>query len=200
MSHELTLNQNGEYEAFYAVDPAWHGHGQVVDGAKTSREAIVCANMAWHVSKLPTYLKDGTQAPAFVTRREDNKKILGTVGSVYQPLQNIEAFNFIDDLVVEGNLMYESAGSLKGGAVIWLLLNSSGAPTAHEVDAEGRFNQLLPGRYRVVMVQDENGDGRWSGARPAKGLHPEPVLRWASEVDVRAGWEVEIAPEFHPRP
>jgi hypothetical protein len=97
-------------------------------------------------------------------------------------------------------LVLDSAAHASDGAVIWLLLNSSGAPTAHEVDAEGRFNQLLPGRYRVVMVQDENGDGRWSGARPAKGLHPEPVLRWASEVDVRAGWEVEIAPEFHPRP
>ncbi len=97
-------------------------------------------------------------------------------------------------------LVLDSAAHASDGAVIWLLLNSSGAPTTHEVDAEGRFNQLLPGRYRVVMVQDENGDGRWSGARPAKGLHPEPVLRWASEVDVRAGWEVEIAPEFHPRP
>ena len=97
-------------------------------------------------------------------------------------------------------LLLDSAVHASGEEVIWMLLNGSGAPTDFGMNAEGRFEALLPGRYRLVMVWDENGDGRWSGARPADGLHPESVYRWAEEVDVRAGWEVEIAPGFHPRP
>ena len=97
-------------------------------------------------------------------------------------------------------LLLDSAAKTQESEVIWLLLNGSGTLANRELNAAGRFEELLPGRYRLVMIWDENGDGKWSGARPAEGLHPEPVYRWADEIDIRAGWEVEIAPEFHPRP
>lgn len=97
-------------------------------------------------------------------------------------------------------LLLDSAAKTQESEVIWLLLNGSGTRANRELNAAGRFEELLPGRYRLVMIWDENGDGKWSGARPAEGLHPEPVYRWADEIDIRAGWEVEIAPEFHPRP
>ena len=97
-------------------------------------------------------------------------------------------------------LLMDSALQQQKEEVIWLLLNGSGAPTGHALNGADRFEGLLPGRYRLAMIWDEDGDGRWSGVRPDEGLHPEPMYRWAEEIDVRAGWEVEIAPEFHPRP
>ncbi len=97
-------------------------------------------------------------------------------------------------------LLLDSAAQEEKDPTIWLLLNVSGAPSGYELNGAGRFEGLLPGRYRLAMFWDENGDGRWSGVRPDQGLHPEPIYRWAEEVDVRAGWEVEIDPEFHPRP
>jgi len=36
--------------------------------------------------------------------------------------------------------------------------------------------------------------------RPAQGMGPEAVVRWASGVDVRAGWEIELDIAVHPRP
>ena len=97
-------------------------------------------------------------------------------------------------------LLLDSALRTQREGVIWMLLNGTGGPTPYSVNEDDRFEGLLPGSYRLVMVWDENGDGKWSGARPKEGLHPEPIYRWADEVNVRAGWEVEIAPEFHPRP
>jgi hypothetical protein len=84
---------------------------------------------------------------------------------------------------------------------VWMLLNASGLPLREaRMDEEGRFAGLLPGRYGLARITDLNGDGRWNGARPAEGLPPEPVQQWAEGVDVRAGWEVEITTEVHPRP
>lgn len=84
---------------------------------------------------------------------------------------------------------------------VWMLLNASGLPVREaRMDEEGRFAGLLPGRYGLARITDLNGDGRWNGARPAEGLAPEPVQQWAEGVDVRAGWEVEITAEAHPRP
>ena len=86
-------------------------------------------------------------------------------------------------------------------AHVWMLLDASGLPLREaRMDDEGRFAGLLPGRYGLARITDLNGDGRWNGARPAEGLAPEPVQQWAEGVDVRAGWEVEITTEAHPRP
>ena len=53
--------------------------------------------------------------------RSDNNKVLGVVGRGYQPVQNTEAFEFVDGLVENGEIRYESAGTLKGGRIVWLL-------------------------------------------------------------------------------
>ena len=91
--------------------------------------------------------------------------------------------------------------SLAQADALWLLVNGSGLPMMdHPLDSEGRFTGLLPGKYGVVCVSDSDGNGRWSGVRPAQGMGPEAVVRWASGVDVRAGWEIELDIAVHPRP
>ncbi len=91
-----------------------------------------------------------------------------------------------------------SVGSDSG---IWMLVNGSGQPVGDvQRDAQGRFVRLLPGKYGVVFVEDRDGNGRWSGVDPGTGQMPEPLVRWADEVDVRAGWEVELQIGVLPRP
>ena len=53
--------------------------------------------------------------------RSTDHKVLGVVGRDFTPLQNVEAFGQFDPLVQSGELTYEAAGSLKGGAVVWVL-------------------------------------------------------------------------------
>jgi len=84
---------------------------------------------------------------------------------------------------------------------LWLLVNGSGLPVSDvQRDSQGRFVRLLPGKYGLVCVDDQDGNGRWSGVDPKTGQMPEPVIRWADGVDVRAGWEVELQIGVLPRP
>ena len=85
--------------------------------------------------------------------------------------------------------------------VLWMLLNGSGQPARDQgLDGDFRFERLLPGKYGVVCIADADGNGRWSGADPERGLMPEEVLHRTEGVDVRAGWEVELQISIHPRP
>ena len=98
-------------------------------------------------------------------------------------------------------LLLDSASAADSANWVWLLLNGSGNPMdGFSLDDAGRFNFLPPGKYGVARVEDLDGNGRWSGADPSLGIQPEPVERWASDVDVRSGWEVELSIGVHPRP
>lgn len=99
----------------------WHGMGKILEFAPTSADAIVAAGLDWTVHQREMYLDDGTRVPnAYANVRDKDNKVLGVVGNRYQIVQNVEAFDFTDDLIGEG-CVYETAGSLKDGKQIWLL-------------------------------------------------------------------------------
>lgn len=126
MSHEITV-ANGVAEAYYAAAPAWHRLGQVVAEAQNSAEVIKLAHLDWEVTKQPLFTRNVTSeeispvADRFVTMRSDNNQQLGIVGNTYSVLQNADAFSILDALIANGDLLYESAGSLKGGNYVWML-------------------------------------------------------------------------------
>lgn len=106
---------------FVTRTPAWHGLGTVLPESPTSEDAIRYAGLDWTVESQPIFTKSGIQIPEnYVNVRTSDNKPLGIVGERYQIVQNTEAFAFTDELLGEG-VRYESAGSLKGGKVIWLL-------------------------------------------------------------------------------
>lgn len=59
--------------------------------------------------------------------------------------------------------------------------------------AEVVWEQLVPGSYEVQLIEDRDGDGRWStGSYPA-GKQPERVFLDPDPVQIRAGWSVKRA-------
>ena len=99
----------------------WHNMGKILEFAPTSADAIVAAGLDWNVNQREMYLDDGTLVPnAFANVRDKDNAVLGVVGNRYQIVQNIDAFDFTDELIGEG-CVYETAGSLRGGKQIWLL-------------------------------------------------------------------------------
>lgn len=117
MSHEV--------ETMFSRDVPWHGLGTTTGKALTSAEAIVAAGLDWTVRKAPIFFKDDArkthQVPGrFATVRSTDEVALGVVGRDFVPLQNTESFQVLDDLVGEGELLFDSAGSLRGGQVVWV--------------------------------------------------------------------------------
>jgi hypothetical protein len=52
-----------------------------------------------------------------------------------------------------------------------------------------RFNYLTPGKYRLRVLIDADGDGRWRGADPNLKQAPEPIFLYPKLLEVRAGFE-----------
>jgi phage/plasmid-like protein (TIGR03299 family) len=125
MAHELTF-RNGEAEAFYVQEPAWHRHGTVLDNPPDLDTAFQLAGLDFTVEKVPVEyrLADGQLREsklAYVTVRTDTYQELGAVGAAYTPLQNVDAFRAIEPLLDSGVLQLECGGSLREGADCWLL-------------------------------------------------------------------------------
>ncbi len=131
MAHEIEI-KNNKASFFTTNEPAWHGLGTVVQGARTSKEAIELANLGFEVKKAPLYadvkevkgseimnqpvrLYDG-----YATFRADTNDLFGYVGSRYEIVQNLEAFEFFDDIVGQDEAIYETAGVLFGGRRIFI--------------------------------------------------------------------------------
>lgn len=117
---------NGLAEAMYANKPAWHGLGQVLyqdsNHAPSSAEAIEASGLGWSVEKQKMYLSNGQEIKnKWATVRTDIQAPLGVVGNRYTVQQNIECFEFLDSLLQDGIMRYESAMALDGGRKVALL-------------------------------------------------------------------------------
>lgn len=110
-------------ETMFSVrEVPWHGLGTIIQEAVTSKEAIKLAELDWNVVSNPIYDNMGREIKGFKanTRDKDNS-VLGIVSDRYQIVQNSEAFEFTDSLIGDGEVKYETAGSLKGGRQVWML-------------------------------------------------------------------------------
>jgi len=122
MPAELEIKEDGVASMFYAGADPWHGEGVKVASAVTSKEAAQLARIDWDVTLEPIFGANGMAIPDFrgVTRDID-EKVLGVVRSRYKPIQNSDAFSFLDSLVQDGMLLYNTAGTLFGGSKVWML-------------------------------------------------------------------------------
>lgn len=106
----------------------WHKMGVAVDHAPTSEQAIKVAGLDWSVLKRPAIAPalDGhgimTSPDLFSLQRSDTGYILASgVTEQYEPFANAEGFSFLDSLVQDGVITYETAGSLRNGRTVFLL-------------------------------------------------------------------------------
>lgn len=58
---------------------------------------------------------------SYGVHRQDTDSIIGVVGDRYRTLQNHEHFKFFDPFLSNGEAYFETAGSLMGGRIIWVL-------------------------------------------------------------------------------
>ena len=106
---------------FYTRTAPWHGLGVRVEEAPESKEALNQAGLDWKVEQTDVYAASGERIPGYKANiRDIDRSVLGIVGDRYKIVQNEEAFAFTDGLLGEG-VKYETAGSLAGGKIVWML-------------------------------------------------------------------------------
>ena len=142
MAHALE-EKDGQVAFALRGEPAWHGLANVLfdkeehintqtmlDSAKLSNWDIQLEEIGYPEN----YRSDKTNY--FVTRTnpfDNGKDVLAIVGSKYQVVQNEQLFDFGDNLL-DGGASWESAGSIKGGRVVF---GSLVIPKEIVLDAEG---------------------------------------------------------------
>lgn len=114
-----------EYDWMLSVkERPWHGIGSVIEDAPNSEDAIKMAKLDWKVKQYAVKANGITLDNYFANIRTDLNIPLGVVKGRYKIVQNIEAFDFVDDIVgnEEVPCRYETAGSLFNGKRIFLLV------------------------------------------------------------------------------
>jgi len=126
MAHELAT-VNGRTAMMYVGEVPWHGTGSKLDTPATAQEAIAAAGLDYDVTLSDLTTTDGIPIPSRkAVVRTDTNDVLGVVGNSYVPVQNRQAFGFLDAIAADGGIRYHTAGALRRGERIWLLGKLSG--------------------------------------------------------------------------
>ena len=109
----------------------WHDPGNELVNPATAREAIEAAGLNFTVVKKPmkefVELNDAAGvSDRWVTVRTDTGEVLGIVGDSYEPIQNVDAFTFFDNLIGTDEAIYETAGTLGRGERTWIMAKFPG--------------------------------------------------------------------------
>jgi len=97
----------------------------ITDEARSNwNEALKLAGLDWTKKHVPTYFKldDGEliESPdTLAVIRETDNRFLGSVGKGTKEVQNSDALKWFDPFLQSGMAKFDTAGSLKGGKVVW---------------------------------------------------------------------------------
>lgn len=123
MAHMLEM-VDGKAQMAYVGETPWHGLGVKLEEGVNPQEMMQAAGLDWKVKKVDMYYGnfsdkkvEGKQALI----RESDEQLLDIVGVDWNPVQNIEAFNFFDSFCKAGQMSMHTAGSLFDGKRVWAL-------------------------------------------------------------------------------
>lgn len=124
MAHELEILENGEASMAYVGETPWHKLGKRVPADVSPQQMLKAANLDWTVEKRQLFFKSDsgpvlTNSHALV--RSTDEKVLTVISDKWNPVQNIEAFEFFNDFVVAGDMAMHTAGSLRNGKMVWAM-------------------------------------------------------------------------------
>ena len=126
--HALEIGSAGQVAFASREVPAWHLLGTVFDGEVTTSQMLALAHLnGWDVRLRDLSLADGSAAQwvseAYGVVRtnpfdRDQQDVLAVVGGRYKVVQNEDLFAF-GDALLDGGGTWETAGSIKGGRVVF---------------------------------------------------------------------------------
>jgi phage/plasmid-like protein (TIGR03299 family) len=174
--------------ALYSAVPTWHTLGTVIPGGTTDIDEVLdLGRIAYQVEKRAVRYSFGdrlhTMQDRYVTVRDDTGGALGTVGGRYEVIQNRALFTFLEDLVNEHGVIWESAGALRGGRRVFVSMR---VPESVIVDPGGLDEEIT---LFIAAMNSHDGTSKaetvLSPWRPVCGNTERFALR-----DARARWGI----------
>jgi phage/plasmid-like protein (TIGR03299 family) len=140
------LDESTGTAALYSAVPAWHHLGQVVPGGTTDVDEVLrLGRIGYEVVTAPALYpwmdEHRTHLGYRHTVRTDTGAALGVVEPDYHVIQPWEAFAFLQELVDDQQVIWESAGALRGGAKVFVTLR---IPEHITVDPGGIDDTVVP--------------------------------------------------------
>jgi phage/plasmid-like protein (TIGR03299 family) len=145
--------------AFVDTTP-WHGLGKQVTADISAQEMCRDAGLDWSVTK------EAAPGARIIDEKKDlhdrylilrdpvapekEPVALGMVGSGYEPLQNRDAFKFMEPFIDNGYAQFHTAGALGNGERVWVLAKLNGQIAIHGDDVIDRF---------LLVSNSHNGSG-----------------------------------------
>lgn len=150
------MTANVETMAYAGRTPWWvgieSGIANELPANATGADIIGPAGLDWDTVFAPVIV-NGREVSGFrATTRSDNGDTLGIVGGAYQPISNAEMFDFGDTLVDDGGANWNTAGALKGSAIVWGLME---LPQHIEIAGD-------PSAIKAYLLLTNRHDGRGS--------------------------------------
>lgn len=151
--------RNGRVSVAVAGQSAWHGLGINVRDVMNSKEAMTQGNLNVTVLKTPLEFKgeDDLYHVAeglFGLRYVESSEILyAPITDRYQPIQNKDAFDFMDGVAGEFGAKYEAVGAINGGRKVFLLMHMPNQ--SFSVNGDDRSEAY------VLLTNTHGGEAAW---------------------------------------
>lgn len=138
----------------YAGETPWHGLGVKVDDSISVGDMIVKAGLDWQVRKEDLFFGDNASVPgkqALVRNKNGKDEVLSIVSNSWEPCQNVDAFEVFEEFVDRNELEMHTAGSLKGGKIVWGLAKMN--------DKFVMFDDDVTEQYLLLVNPHQFGQG-----------------------------------------
>jgi hypothetical protein len=76
--------------------------------------------------------------------------------------------------------------------LVELYLGKEKIETIQTKEKHCRFENLIPGDYSFIVIDDKNNNGRWDTGDLKESVQPERVYLFSTPSKVRANWEIEV--------
>lgn len=171
MSHNLEI-QDGQVAFALRGNPAWHGLANVLfdeNQIVKTNEMLDAAKLSnWDIQLEDIVVPDGYRYDNqnyFVTRKnpfDGGKDVLAIVGKRYQVVQNEQLFEFGDN-ILDGGASWESAGSIKGGRIVF---GSLVIPKTITLDPQGANDETVS--YLLVHTSHDGSTSLQASVTPVR--------------------------------
>jgi hypothetical protein len=128
---------------------------------------------------------------------EDKKYLFiadsGSFGNIYNENSDSVGINFSIRKPDAFGKLTLAISNCNVNCIIQLLDKQEKLVSTASLKSDGKvvFPLLDAGIYRIKVIYDLDGDGKWTTGDFKKGRQPEPVSYYPGEIDLKTGWEID---------